>query len=106
MKYLMFDWKTFKTEIIFRRKQCQMEEAEERDHLRTIKKINETENAQSKCTERTKVWSEAVAASCTEHLPNPLSCLLLALLLSALSCLQPHQINPASGFYLASSETN
>ena len=49
----MFDWKTFKTEIIFRRKQCQMEEAEERDHLRTIKKINETENAQSKCTERT-----------------------------------------------------
>ena len=31
------------------------EEAEEKDHLKTIKKINETENAQSKCTERTNV---------------------------------------------------
>ena len=46
-----------------------------------------------KCTERTKVCSEAVVtASCPEHLPNPLSSL------PALSCLQPHQINPASGF--------
>ena len=38
--------------MIFRRKQCQVEaeEAVVKDHLKTIKKINETENAQSKST--------------------------------------------------------
>ena len=31
------------------------EEIEEKDHLKTIKKINETENAQSKCKEKTNI---------------------------------------------------
>ena len=43
--------------MIFRRKQCQLEaeEAAEKDHLKTIKKINETENAQSKSTGKPSV---------------------------------------------------
>ena len=43
-----------------------------------------------KCTERTKVCSEAVAASCTEHLPNPLSCLLSCSVLFTASSNKPN----------------